>query len=451
MLLRLRQVTCHPLLVQDSLRDLLLPEDLQKLKDLCTKPVEPHKHDFHVIRHLRLMLKQEPSELPTLDRCPSGELQEVVLEGGSTHAGDDIGNMFNDPEPKSEDPIVASTVPAAPGASAIDPICIDTAELDIGSTGEDRMDTTADDGPEVYAPRGIFGRRNDYEAFIDDLEATTRAGEVEVVIPCSHCKESAREPHRISCGHMYCSECLLRMTNVAVEAQARPICVVCKKPYHGHETYIAVPRPIKPSHSRGSPAPDSLDQTIARALQRGKQPKIQDIVEKWVDGNGRMVPSAKTLAFIAQVTNWLQEDASVKIIVYTQFITMMKILCRICEMEGWEYVTLQGTHNIEQRNKAIHDFGKKKGIKIMLATLKTGGTGLNLTMACRVILMDVWWNVSTPNLLSSPPLITSPKTSSYTGDILTLLENSLPLRIRLSLEHTVGVYVYSSTFSQTTH
>lgn len=28
----------------------------------------------------------------------------------------------------------------------------------------------------------------------------------------------------------------------------------------------------------------------------------------------------------------------------------------------------------------------------MLATLKTGGTGLNLAMASRVILLDPWWN-----------------------------------------------------------
>lgn len=48
----------------------------------------------------------------------------------------------------------------------------------------------------------------------------------------------------------------------------------------------------------------------------------------------------------------------------------------------------------DERSKAIAEFGDKPNIKILLASLKCGGVGLNLTMASRVIVIDPWWNHS---------------------------------------------------------
>lgn len=44
------------------------------------------------------------------------------------------------------------------------------------------------------------------------------------------------------------------------------------------------------------------------------------------------------------------------------------------------------------RDKQIEQFSKEKDIKIMISSLKTGGVGLNLTMANKCILVDPWWN-----------------------------------------------------------
>ncbi|KAK5741928.1 hypothetical protein LTR17_003676 [Elasticomyces elasticus] len=46
----------------------------------------------------------------------------------------------------------------------------------------------------------------------------------------------------------------------------------------------------------------------------------------------------------------------------------------------------------EAREKAILEFGSKTSI--LLASLRSGGLGLNLTMASRVICLDPWWNSS---------------------------------------------------------
>lgn len=50
--------------------------------------------------------------------------------------------------------------------------------------------------------------------------------------------------------------------------------------------------------------------------------------------------------------------------------------------------------NIAQRDEVIQRFQKERATRIMLASLKSGGTGLNLTMASKVILVDLWWNSS---------------------------------------------------------
>lgn len=44
------------------------------------------------------------------------------------------------------------------------------------------------------------------------------------------------------------------------------------------------------------------------------------------------------------------------------------------------------------REQALVQFKNEPEYKIMIASLKCGGVGLNLTMASRVISVDLWWN-----------------------------------------------------------
>ncbi|MCJ1225630.1 hypothetical protein MMC12_002279 [Toensbergia leucococca] len=45
------------------------------------------------------------------------------------------------------------------------------------------------------------------------------------------------------------------------------------------------------------------------------------------------------------------------------------------------------------RDKALQDF-RDSDTAVMIASLKCGGVGLNLTAASRVIYIDLWWNSS---------------------------------------------------------
>lgn len=46
----------------------------------------------------------------------------------------------------------------------------------------------------------------------------------------------------------------------------------------------------------------------------------------------------------------------------------------------------------DSRDKAVREFETDPTKRVMLASLKSGGLGLNLTMASKVICLDPWWN-----------------------------------------------------------
>lgn len=124
---------------------------------------------------------------------------------------------------------------------------------------------------------------------------------------------------------------------------------------------------------------------------KGKKAKLQS----WLTMHGEILPSSKTIAVKSQILNWIEEDPDVKIIVYSQFIPMLHILGRICQTEGWGFEKYTGHMSHDSRDRAIKNFGDPtKGKRILLASLKCGGLGLNLTMSNRVISLDPWWNQS---------------------------------------------------------
>lgn len=133
--------------------------------------------------------------------------------------------------------------------------------------------------------------------------------------------------------------------------------------------------------------------TSSRPSQRStcsSDPEKKD--DDWLTMPGHILPSAKSLAVKAQLLNWFSESPDCKCIIFSQFISMLKVLGRVANAEGWDYKYFVGTMTMDQREKAINEFRGDPNIKLMLASLKCGGLGLNLTMANRVIIVDPWWN-----------------------------------------------------------
>ncbi|RYZ16606.1 MAG: DEAD/DEAH box helicase, partial [Sphingobacteriales bacterium] len=84
-----------------------------------------------------------------------------------------------------------------------------------------------------------------------------------------------------------------------------------------------------------------------------------------------------------------------KILVFSQFVSMLKLVEQALNREGINTVMLTG----QTRNRAsvVQQFQEDPAISVFLISLKAGGTGLNLTQADYVYLVDPWWNPAVEN------------------------------------------------------
>lgn len=101
--------------------------------------------------------------------------------------------------------------------------------------------------------------------------------------------------------------------------------------------------------------------------------------------------SGKCDKFISVLDGILQNKE--KSVVFTQYKEMGKILVPIVQNElSTTPLFFHGSLNTAQREAMLKQFQEDDESRIMILSLKAGGTGLNLTNATNVIHYDLWWN-----------------------------------------------------------
>ena len=78
-------------------------------------------------------------------------------------------------------------------------------------------------------------------------------------------------------------------------------------------------------------------------------------------------------------------------LVFSQFVDVLALVRPILERRGWGYEYLDGATPQAERTRRVEAF-QKGDAPFFLISLKAGGTGLNLTAANYVVLLDPWWN-----------------------------------------------------------
>jgi non-specific serine/threonine protein kinase len=79
-----------------------------------------------------------------------------------------------------------------------------------------------------------------------------------------------------------------------------------------------------------------------------------------------------------------------KVLVFSQFIGMLRLIRQRMELHGINYAYLDGSST--DRKESVEQFQTDENCKVFLISLKAGGVGLNLTAADYVYLVDPWWN-----------------------------------------------------------
>jgi SNF2 family DNA or RNA helicase len=81
-----------------------------------------------------------------------------------------------------------------------------------------------------------------------------------------------------------------------------------------------------------------------------------------------------------------------KVLIFSQFVSFLKILRHELQERNWKFCYLDGSTSFSKRQEEIETFQKDQAIPFFLLSLKSGGTGLNLSCATEVIHLDPWWD-----------------------------------------------------------
>lgn len=84
-----------------------------------------------------------------------------------------------------------------------------------------------------------------------------------------------------------------------------------------------------------------------------------------------------------------------KVLVFSQFTSMLALIQERLQTEDIVYEYLDG--KTQNRQQKVNNFQENESINVFLISLKAGGTGLNLTKAEYVFLVDPWWNPAVEN------------------------------------------------------
>lgn len=126
--------------------------------------------------------------------------------------------------------------------------------------------------------------------------------------------------------------------------------------------------------------------TFLKGAAAASQEKVAEPVE------ATPALSSGKMQMLLDLLTSIQEQGE-KTLIFTQFAEMGFLLEKtITEELGLRTHFYHGGCTQTQRTSMIEDFQKNPECKVLILSLKAGGTGLNLTAASQVIHYDLWWN-----------------------------------------------------------
>jgi DNA excision repair protein ERCC-6 len=111
-----------------------------------------------------------------------------------------------------------------------------------------------------------------------------------------------------------------------------------------------------------------------------------DVEDELADMNSLIERSGK-MEVLAKILPLWQKQGH-RVLIFCQWRKMLDLIMRFVEMNGWKYGRLDGNTNVASRQRLVNKFNSDDSYFIMLCTTRTGGVGLNLVGADRIILYE---------------------------------------------------------------
>ncbi|KAI8924726.1 SNF2 family N-terminal domain-containing protein [Entophlyctis helioformis] len=190
-----------------------------------------------------------------------------------------------------------------------------------------------------------------------------------------------------ACGHLFCGECAQR-----IPKKRGGQCPQCSA--------LITAKDIKEYPDLDTTTADAVDDEGGEVIPLN----MPDMDSKMVQpASGSGVLQGHWLLYPTKVTALLNHLVSVrdadvageppvKSVVFSQWREMLNMLERPLRDHGFGYAKLDGTMNRQQRLTSLQAFKTDPHTTVLIVSLKTGGVGLNLTVASRVYIMEPYWN-----------------------------------------------------------
>ncbi|KAI8914102.1 SNF2 family N-terminal domain-containing protein [Entophlyctis helioformis] len=233
---------------------------------------------------------------------------------------------------------------------------------------------------------------------------------------CPLCIDIVQTPSITSCGHMFCRDCINEHLQYhgtdGEDGSVTAPCPVCRANIKTDGVFPAAwfashvqPRREIPTVAAYQPTPQPSSQPNLFAPQG-----IKDLVTG-MDGPAKPVDLQAALQGLhpdGDYSSWIssskvdkmvkvleatrEEDPLIKTVVFSQWTSNLDLMEVALRKRRFRFCRYDGGMSHSARDEAIRELYDNRYTTVILVSLKCGGVGLNLNVASRVIMMDLWWN-----------------------------------------------------------
>ena len=113
----------------------------------------------------------------------------------------------------------------------------------------------------------------------------------------------------------------------------------------------------------------------------------QELDDEMTDEDRLMIQRSGKMEILAKILP-LWEKQGHRVLIFCQWKKMLDIIMTFVASKGWKFGRLDGNTNVASRQRLVDTFNSDESYFGMLCTTRTGGVGLNLVGADRIILYE---------------------------------------------------------------
>ena len=159
-------------------------------------------------------------------------------------------------------------------------------------------------------------------------ESSENESQISEILTCRKCRESPFDAYITTCTHVLCHTCFAGLNSGKSVLKCG-----CGTIFHDLQD-VAFYRAIE-SLRDSIPSRMSEDEAETVAPRLATASDVDEGEIDWVKSAGHLMQGSKLNTIRACVVEWFKKAPDAKIIIFTQFLDMVRILVLLCEQEGW--------------------------------------------------------------------------------------------------------------------